>query len=88
MNKAKIAGDVRIRIDHIHWYVPQYTPSSPQQGFLSKQIINRTDTELRFIERFVFLKEVNNQHLWNSGLGSQERMNIPIWINIGFQRRG
>ena len=33
------------------------------------------------------MKEVNNQNLWNFELGSQESMNVPIWINIGFQQR-
>ena len=33
------------------------------------------------------MEEVNNQILWNFGLGSQESMNVPIWITIGFQER-
>ena len=33
------------------------------------------------------MKEVNNQNLWKFELGSQESMNIPIWIIIGFQPR-
>ena len=33
------------------------------------------------------MKEVNNQNLWIFELGSQESMNVPIWINIGFQQR-
>ena len=32
------------------------------------------------------MKEVNNQNLWNFELGSPEKMNIPIWIIIGFQQ--
>ena len=34
-----------------------------------------------------FLKEVNNQNLWNFELGSHENMNVPIWVIIGFQQR-
>ena len=34
-----------------------------------------------------FLKEVKNRNLWNFELGSQENMNVPIWINIGFQQQ-
>ena len=44
IDKAGIA-DGRIRIDHIHWYVPHYTPSIQQQSILSNQILknaNRT----------------------------------------------
>ena len=33
------------------------------------------------------MKEVQNQNLWNYELGRHENMNIPIWINIGFQER-
>ena len=28
----------------VHWYVPLYTPSFPQQGKLSKQILSETYT--------------------------------------------
>ena len=30
-------ADARIRIDHIHWYVPHYTPSIQQQSIFSNQ---------------------------------------------------
>ena len=53
----------RNKIDHIHWYVPHYTPSMSQQTIMSKQFLNKTPTELRYVERSVFMKEVNNQNL-------------------------
>ena len=31
--------------------------------------------------------EVNNQNLWNFELGSQDDMNVPIWIIIELQQR-
>ena len=40
---------------------------------MSKQILNKTPTELRYVERSVFMKEVNNQKVWNFELGSQEK---------------
>ena len=85
----KVAGiaDARIEIDHIHWYVPHYIPSMSQQAIMSKQILNKTPTELRYVERSVFMKEVNNQNVWNFELGSQEKMNVPICIIIGFQQQ-
>ena len=78
----KVAGiaDARIKIDHIHGYVPHYIPSMSQQVVMSKQVLNKTTTELRYVERSVFMKEVNNQNVWNFELGSQENMNVPIWI--------
>ena len=51
-------ADVRIKIDHIHWYMPHYKPSIQQQGILSKQILNKMSTELTYVERSVFMKEV------------------------------
>ena len=56
-----------------------------QQAVMSKQILNKT--ELRYFERSVFMEEVNNQNVWNFKLGSQENMNVPIWIIIGFQQQ-
>ena len=87
IEKSNPTADARIRIDHIHWYVPHYTPSNQQQSTLSKQILSKTPTELKFVERSVFMKEVNNQNVWNFEHGSHENMNVPIWIIIGFQQR-
>ena len=85
----KVAGiaDARIKIDHIHCYVPQYIPPIQQQSILSNQVLSKTPTELRYVERSVFMKEVNYQNLWNFELGNQKSMNVPIWITIGFQQR-
>ena len=58
-----------------------------QQSIKSKQFLDKTPTELRYFERSVFMKEVNYQNLWNFELGSQENMNVPIRIIIGFQQR-
>ena len=87
IDKAGGIADARIRIDHIHWYVPHYTPSMQQQGILSDQILNNKPTQLRYVERSVFMKQVNNQNIWNFELGSHENMNVPIWIIIGFQQQ-
>ena len=87
IDKAGGSADARIEIDHIHWCIPHYIPSMSQQGLMSNQTLNETPTELRYVERSVFMKEVNNQNLWNFELGSQENMNVPIWITIGFQQQ-
>ena len=68
-------------------YVAHYTHSTQQEGFLSEQILTKTHMELRCIERFVFVNEVNNKNSWNFVLGSQENMNVPIWIIIEFQQK-
>ena len=60
IDKAAGTADARIKNDHIHWYVPHYTPSLSQEKIFMKEIIKSTPTELRYIERSVFMKEVNN----------------------------
>ena len=87
IDKGAGIPDARIKLDHIYWYVPHYIPSIQQQSFLSKPILNKTPTELRYFQQSVFMGEVNNQNLWNFELGSQENMNVAIWNIIGIQRR-
>ena len=87
IDKSNTIADARIKIDHIHWYVPHFTPSIQQQSTLSKQILSKTPTELRYVERSIFMKQINNQNLWKFELGSQENMKVPIWIIIGFQQQ-
>ena len=67
--------------------MPHYTTSTQQQGILSKQILSKTPTELKYDERSVFMIEVNNQNLWNFESGSREKMIVPIWVFIGFQQQ-
>ena len=87
IDKVAVIADARIKSDHILWHVPHYTPSVQQQSILSEQILNKKPKQLRYVERSVFLKDVNNQKLWNFELGSLENMNVPIWIIIGFQQQ-
>ena len=47
LDKAVGYADARVKIDHIQWYVRHYTPSIQQQDILSKQILNKTPTEVR-----------------------------------------
>ena len=46
IDKAGGIADARIKNDHIHWYIPHYTPSIQQQGILSKQILIIVPTDL------------------------------------------
>ena len=51
IDKAGGFADARIKNDHIHWYIPHYTPSIQLQSILSHQILSLTPTELRYVER-------------------------------------
>ena len=46
--------DARIKIDRIHWYIGQYRSSIPQQIILPLQILIKSTTELRYVERCFF----------------------------------
>ena len=86
LNKANAINNGKIRINAIEWYVPHYTPSMQQQSILSKQILNKTHTQIQYPERSVFMKEVNTQNFWSFELGTQEGINIPTWIFVAFQQ--
>ena len=53
---------------------------------MSKQILNKTPTQIQYPERSVFMKEVNTQNFWTFELGTQEGINIPTWIFVAFQQ--
>ena len=86
LNKNNAINNGRIKINAIERYVPHYTPSMQQQSILSKQILNKTPTEINYPERSVFMKEVNTQNFWTFELGTQEGINIPTWIFVAFQQ--
>ena len=86
LNKANAINLGKIKINALEWYVPHYTPSMQQQSILSKQILNKTPTQIQYPERSVFMKEVNTQNLWTFEWGTQEGINIPTWIFVAFQQ--
>ena len=86
LNKANGINNGKIKFNAIEWYVPHYTPSMQQQSILSKQILNKTPTQIQYPERSVFMKEVNTQNFWTFELGTQEGINIPTWIFVAFQQ--
>ena len=59
LNKDYAINIGKIKIDAIECYVPQYTPIVEEQSIIMKQIVNEIPTELKYIERSVFMKEVN-----------------------------
>ena len=86
LNKVDTTNLGKVKFNAIEWYVPHSTANMSQQAVLSNQIVNRIPTELQYIERSVFMKEVNTQNLWNFELGTQEGITVPIWIIVGFQQ--
>ena len=50
------------------------------------QIKKNIPTQLHYLERSVFMKELNTQNLWTFELGTQEGINVPVWIFVAFQQ--
>ena len=63
LNKGDATNLGKVKINGIEWYVPHYTSSMSQQALLSNQVVDKIPTELQYIERSVFMKQVNTQNL-------------------------
>ena len=86
LNKCNAVNKGKIKIEAIEWYVPHYTASLEQQTILSEQIVNKTPTQLHYVESNVFMKEVNTKNFCTFALGTQEGINVPILIYVAFQQ--
>ena len=86
-NEDNGINKTKIKINITEWYVPQYTPSISNQAMLSKQILSKTPIQLQYKEKNVFMKEVNTHNFWTFELGTQEDINVPIWVIVGFQQK-
>ena len=86
LNKDNAIANGRIKINSLDWYVPHYSPNLEEYNNLMVQIKKNTSTLLHYPERSVFMKQVNTQNLWNFELGTQEGINVPIWIFVAFQQ--
>ena len=79
------AGEAKIVINQIDWNIMHYTPSIDNQSLVKEQILNKEPTELRFLERSVFRKNVDTNNNWTFELGQSENLN-PVYIIVGFMR--
>ena len=51
-----------------------------------KHIRSKVATDIHYVGRSVSMQEVKNQKVWQFHLGTEEGINIPIFIIIGFQQ--
>ena len=86
LNKDNAVVNGKVKINSLDWYIPHYSPNLEEYNKLMNQIKKNTPTLLHYPERSVFMKEVNTQNLWTFELGTQEGINVPIWIFIAFQQ--
>ena len=83
----RAGGDeAKIIIRQIDWNIMHYTPSIQNQTLVKEQILNKEPTELRFLERSVFRKNVDTNNNWTFELGQSENLN-PVYIIVGFMQQ-
>ena len=73
-------------IKDISWYISHYTPSMENQQLVMDQILDKDPTELYYIERVVFRKDVNTNNSWTFELGNSGE-STPTFVIVGFQAR-
>ena len=76
---ATIVG--RNKIDSNEWNRPHFTTSISNQAILSKQILSKVHTKLQYVERSVFMKELNTQMFWTFEFGTQESINNRSYMD-------
>ena len=76
----------KIVIKDIGWYIPHFTPSSENQQIMMDQLLNKDPTELYYMERIVFKKDVNTNNNWTFVLGKSGE-STPTIVIVGFQAR-
>ena len=86
LKKAAATNNAKIKIISHDWYVPHYSPNLEEYYKLMYQIKKNTPTLLHYPERSVFMKELKTEILWIFELGTQEGINVPIWIFVALQQ--
>ena len=76
----------KINIKDISWYIPHYVPSLENQQLVMDQILDKDPTELYYIERVVFRKDVTTNNNWTFELGNSGE-STPTFVIVGFQAR-
>ena len=76
----------KINIKDISWYIPHYIPSMENQQLVMDQILDKDPTELYYIERVVFRKDVNTNNNWTFELGNSGE-STPTFVIVAFQAR-
>ena len=84
---ANLALAGRVIIDNIILYIPHYTPSISNQKLTLGQIISETPTELSFIKRSFYMKDVTIENIWTFELGVEGGIDKSIYVRVGFMQR-
>ena len=85
--RSNAVDAAKVVVKDISWYIPHYVPSLENQQLVMDQILNKDPTELHYIERVVFRKEVNTNSNWTFELGNSNNESCPNFLIVGFQAK-
>ena len=83
---ANLALAGRVIVDVISWYVPHYTPSISNQKLMSSNFAFKTPTELSYIKRSSYMKDVTTENNWTFEFGVGDGIDITIYVIVGFMQ--
>ena len=85
--RAAATANAKNLIKNINCFLPLYTPKTSQKRLLSEHIVSKAPTDLRYIERSVFQKNVKAQNGLSFELAGKSEINSPIYVFVYFQER-
>ena len=77
----------RVIKEDLSWYVPHYTPNISNQNLMLGHIVSNAATELSFIKRSSYMKDVTTKNNWTFEFGVEDGIEIPIYVIVGFMQR-
>ena len=83
---ANLASAGRDIIDDISLYVPHYTPNISNQKLLLGHIDSNAATELSFIKRSSYMKDVTTENIWTFELGVGDGIDMLIHVMVAFMQ--
>ena len=71
-------------MEKIYWYVAHSTPPSiSNQKIILGHILSKAPTELSYIKRSPFVKDLTSENNWVFELGVGDGIDIPIYVIVG-----
>ena len=77
----------RVMINDLSWCIPHLTPCISNQNLMLEIIISKSATELSYIKRSSYMKDVTTENNWNFELGVGNGVDVTICIIVGFIQR-
>ena len=83
---AGVDAAAKIVITNIGWFIPHFTHSLENQQIMMDPLLNKDPTELYYMKRIVFRKDLNTKNKWIIDLGNSGE-STPTFVKVGFQDR-